>query len=64
MKRDLLAHLQEENSERIITKHYNSLTGKDPIKRQKTYAYATRKGYESFVINEVLNELRKNSRNV
>lgn len=45
----------------LITKYYNQLTGLEPIRRKKSYEYASRKGYESFVINDVLNELRKRS---
>jgi regulatory protein len=43
----------------LLTKYYNKLTGIDPIKRKKTFEHGVRKGYEFFVINDILNELRK-----
>ena len=43
----------------LLTKYYDKLSGLDPIRRKKTYEHGARKGYESFVINDILNALRK-----
>jgi len=43
----------------VIEKHFSKLTGLIPIKKQKTFAFAYRKGYESFIITDVLNDILK-----
>jgi len=43
----------------LLSKYYSKLTGFDALKRKKTYEHGVRKGYESFVINDILNRLRR-----
>lgn len=42
---------------KLIKKYFESQAGIIPIKKQKTFAHAYRKGYESFIITEVLNDI-------
>jgi len=48
-----------ETAFKLIQKYYLSLNGIVPIKKQKTFAHAYRKGYESFIITDVLNQIIK-----
>ncbi len=48
---------------KLTTKYYQKQKGLEPLRRKKTYGYMMTKGYESSIINEILQDLRKQYNN-
>jgi len=52
-----------ETAVKLSKTYYEKQKGIEPLRRKKTFSYMMSKGYESWIINDILQELRKQYNN-